>query len=123
MARIALLLALYFEKNTPPAIRQMEAEDWAVALGEYPQHAVQAAVRWWKSVDNTKRHKRPLEGDIAERCKIEMAPVRAAEIYLSMPISIDPKKQTEPRKPRTKAQKAEAARLVDEFARRARVCR
>jgi hypothetical protein len=82
MARVASLLDPYFDKGTPQAIREIEAEDWAEALGGFPKWAIQRACRWWKSDDNGNRRKRPLEGDIAARCKVEMQAVRAAKIHL-----------------------------------------
>ena len=72
MARVAALLSPYYDKDTPPSVRTMEAEDWLEALGHYPQWAIQRAARWWKSADNADRRKKPLEGDIAARCRIEM---------------------------------------------------
>lgn len=72
MARVAALLEPYFDKGTPQAIKEIEAEDWAEALCDYPQWAIQRAVRWWKSGDNPKRRQRPVEGDIAARVKLEM---------------------------------------------------
>lgn len=72
MARVAALLNPYYDKDTPPAIRKMEAEDWLEELQSYPQWAIERAVRWWKSADNPGRRKKPLEGDIAARCKVEM---------------------------------------------------
>lgn len=85
MARIAALLVPYYEKDTPQAVREIEAEDWAVALGKYPDWAVENASRWWKSADNPIRHKRPLEGDIEARCKFEVSAIKAANIYLKAP--------------------------------------
>jgi len=85
MARIAALLSPYYDKDIPQAVRVMEAEDWAEALADYPQWAIQNAVRWWKSDANADRRKRPLEGDIAARCKIEVDPVKAARVYLERP--------------------------------------
>ena len=82
MARIAALLSPYYEKSVPAGVRDMEAEDWAEALADYPQWAIQKAVRWWKSEGNPDRRKRPLEGDIAARCRKEMDAVFAAEINL-----------------------------------------
>jgi len=83
MARIAALLSPYFEKDTPQAVREIEAEDWAHALRDKPQWAVEKAVRWWKSADNPQRRKRPLEGDIAARVRFEMMAVRAAQININ----------------------------------------
>lgn len=83
LARIAALLSPYYEKDVPQAVRRIEAEDWVAALSDFPQWAIERSVRWWKSADNPNRRKRPLEGDIAARCKAEMAPIRAAHIALA----------------------------------------
>ena len=77
MARVAALLSPYYDKDTPPAVRKMEAEDWLEELKVYPQWAIERAVRWWKSADNKDRRKKPLEGDIADRCKVEMRGINA----------------------------------------------
>ena len=90
MARIAALLSPYYEKDVPQAVRVMEAEDWAEALAEYPQWAIQNAVRWWKSEHNPDRRKRPFEGDIAAVCRKEMDAVRAAAFILSQPLAPQP---------------------------------
>ncbi len=82
MARIAALLSPYYEKDTPQGVRVMEAQDWAEEIGGFPQWAVQRAVRWWKSADNPKRAKRPIEGDISARIRIEMDAINAAKIRL-----------------------------------------
>jgi len=78
MARIASLLSPYYDKATPDLARVMEAQDWMEALADYPQWAIDRAVRWWKSAENEARRKRPLEGDIAARCVVEMRGIRAA---------------------------------------------
>lgn len=78
------MLDSYFEKETPQSIRQMVAEDWAVALDGFPQWAIEKAVRWWKSADNDRRGKRPIEGDIQARCRVEMGAVEAAKIRLGL---------------------------------------
>jgi len=72
MARIASLLSPYYEKDIPQAVREMDAEDWRQSLAGFPEWAVERAVRWWKGEDNPERRKRPLEGDIAARCRKEM---------------------------------------------------
>ena len=77
MARVAALLSPYYDKDTPSAVRRMEAEDWLEALAQYPQWAIERAVRWWKSADNSDRRKKPLEGDIAARCIVEMKGIGA----------------------------------------------
>lgn len=87
MARVAALLSPYYDKDTPPAVRKMEAEDWLEELQGYPQWAIERAVRWWKSSDNADRRKKPLEGDIAARCKIEMRGIHAVPNLLRRKMS------------------------------------
>lgn len=82
-ARIASLLSPYYEKDTPQAVREMEAEDWVISLTGRPRWAVDAAVRWWKGPDNPMRHRRPFEGDIVARVIVEMGAVRAAQVKIS----------------------------------------
>jgi hypothetical protein len=82
-ARVASLLSPYYEKETPQAVRVMEAEDWVLSLSGKPRWAIDAAVRWWKGPDNDKRHRRPFEGDIAARVIVEMDAVRAAKIKVA----------------------------------------
>jgi hypothetical protein len=84
LARVAALLSPYYEKDIPQAVRKMEAEDWFNALREFPQWAIERAVRWWKSDANADRRKRPLEGDIVARCRIEMDGVASACKVLEM---------------------------------------
>jgi hypothetical protein len=84
VARVASLLSPYYEKDIPQAVRKMEAEDWEYALREFPQWAIERAVRWWKSDANTERRKRPLEGDIVARCRVEMDGVASASKVLEM---------------------------------------
>jgi len=83
MARVLALLNPYFDKDTPQAIREIEAEDWASALSAYPYWAIEKAARWWKSDENPDRRKRPLEGDLVARTKREMDAVSAAKIKLA----------------------------------------
>lgn len=91
MARVASLLTAYYEKNTPQAVREMEAEDWADTLAEYPAWAITKAVRWWKGPFNANRHRRPVEGDIAARAAQEMDAVGAARVMLRSGASMAPK--------------------------------
>jgi hypothetical protein len=100
MARVAALLNPYYDKDTPQAVRQMEAEDWLEALREYPQWAIERSVRWWKSDENADRRKRPLEGDIAARCKVEMRGIGAVPKLLGLKAE---GRYIEPEKPREKA--------------------
>jgi hypothetical protein len=83
-ARVAALLSHYYEKDTPQGVREMEARDWEQALSGFPQWAIERSVRWWKSDANTDRRKRPLEGDIVARCRVEMDGVASASKVLEM---------------------------------------
>ena len=77
-ARVLSLLSHYFEKDTPAAVRQMEAEDWVHALDGQPDWAIDRAIRWWRSDANPNRHRRPLEGDLIERIKLDTQEPRFA---------------------------------------------
>ena len=109
MARVAALLNPYYDKDTPQAVRQMEAEDWLEALREYPQWAIERAVRWWKSEENADRRKRPLEGDIAARCKVEMRGIGAVPKLLGLKAE---GRYIEPEKPREKASPEERREMA-----------
>lgn len=82
MARIASLLTGYYAADVPASIVKMDAEDWADELGDNPEWAIQAAVRWWRSKANPDRRKRPQPGDIAARIKIEMGVVSVARLAI-----------------------------------------
>lgn len=82
LGRVAALLNPYFDKATPQGIREIEAEDWAEAVKDFPKWAIERACRWWKSADNPERRKRPLEGDITLRIRREMEAVRVAKTRL-----------------------------------------
>ena len=110
MARVASLLSAYYEKNTPQAVREMEAEDWADTLAEYPAWAINKAVRWWKGPLNENRHRRPIEGDIAARAAREMDAVGAARIVLRSGVSLS--EQVE--QPRKRVSKEAAAEILGE---------
>jgi hypothetical protein len=111
MARVLALLNPYFDKDTPQAIREIEAEDWAHALSAYPYWAIERAARWWKSENNEDRRKRPLEGDIARRCRVEMDAVNAAQRMLTLEAK---RREPEQRPQHTEAEMAERrARMAD----------
>lgn len=71
MARVVSLLSQYYAADVSQGAVKMMAEDWAVELEDYPEWAIEKAVRWWKSAANPDRKKRPLEGDISARAKVE----------------------------------------------------
>lgn len=109
-ARVASLLSPYYEKDTPQGVRVMEAEDWIASLSGSPRWAVDAAARWWKGAENERRHRRPMEGDIAARVAIEMDAVRAARIKIAAfdaKLAALPKPQEPERTPVTAERAAE----------------
>lgn len=105
MARVLALLNPYFDKDTPQAIREIEAEDWAAALAGKPYWAIEKAARWWKSDENPDRRRRPLEGDLVARVKREMDAVSAARIMLDGKYHAPRKDEQRPQ--RTEAEMAE----------------
>ena len=113
LARVAALLSPYYEKETPQAVREMEAEDWREALAEFPRWAIERAVRWWKSADNPDRRKRPIEGDIAARCRVEMNGVPSAAKMLELRrTGVDFSKKEKPREPISKERAEEIMREI-----------
>ena len=80
------------------------AADWEHELRPYPAWAIANAVRWWMGVDNLERRKKPMVGDIAERCVKEMELVRVAEICLNRDTIYSP--QLEHRNERVSAEAA-----------------
>lgn len=108
LARVASLLLPYYEKDTPQAVREMEAEDWLESLGDLPQWSIDRSVRWWKGADNPDRRKRPLEGDIAGRASMLAGNVRA------VPVIVARKRDSEralPPLPRERVSKERAAEI------------
>ena len=84
MAHIAALLLPYYEKDTPAAIREIDAEYWARSLRQFPAWAIHRAIAWWRSADNPKRNIRPVEGNIEARAIVEMDAVNAAQRWLEI---------------------------------------
>ena len=75
---IATLLAHYWVNSMPDGVYDEILSDFAVALREFPAWAIADARRWWV-IDNQKRHRRPLPGDLADRARIAMKDVYAAQ--------------------------------------------
>ena len=82
MARVLALLTPYFTASVPEAVRVLEAEDWRAALHVFPHWAVEKAVRWWKSDANPDHRRKPLEGDIVGRVKLEMGIVSMGRLMV-----------------------------------------
>jgi hypothetical protein len=79
MARVLTLLLPDFTSDMPESVRRMEAEDWAEALGIFPQWAVEKACRWWRSDENPSRRRKPMTGDIQDRARHEMGVISMAK--------------------------------------------
>lgn len=109
MARVGALLEPYYDKGTPRSIREIEMEDWADALEEYPYWAIERAAKWWKSADNPDRRKRPIEGDIVARCKVETMVIRACKMAGGKPV-LARSSVNEDRKPVSRERAAEIMR-------------
>jgi hypothetical protein len=123
MGRVMALMSAYFVGNVPHGIRVIEAEDWEAALSGYPEWAVRNACRWWKGEENPDRRKKPLEGDIAARCRIEMQLIRFGERAVRRFDENGPtmrKPAPSEDKPITDAQRAETQALVAAFAQKGR---
>ena len=114
LARVASLLLPYYEKDTPQAVREMEAEDWLESLADMPQWAVDKAVRWWKGPDNPDRRKRPLEGDITGRARVALGNVKAVPVLSARKRAYVP---PEPRhvEPITEEERARRKAFVDQI--------
>lgn len=94
MFRITSLLHPYYQGDAPSAVLQQIADDWATELSKYPDWAIDRAVKWYKSAENKDRRKKPLEGDISERCKKEIAFLGVAEKICDRGVSTFEKKQS-----------------------------
>ena len=80
--QIATLLAHYYVADMPAGVHDEILSDFAVALREFPAWAIGEARRWWVN-DNQKRHRRPLPGDLADRARLAMRDVYAAQDRLN----------------------------------------
>jgi hypothetical protein len=76
--QIATLMAHYYVAEMPGGVHDEILSDFAVALREFPAWAIAEARRWWVN-DNPKRHRRPLPGDLADRARLAMRDVYAAQ--------------------------------------------
>jgi len=78
LERVATTLMQYYVADVGAVAARNVAEDYREELKTYPVWAVRRACRWWLSVKNEERRRRPLPGDIAARVLEEMRPVRGA---------------------------------------------
>lgn len=79
LAELAVIIvAQYYVPDHPKALGVAMANFWIEHLEGYPVWVVKRAISWWVGKDNPKRDKRPLPGDIAERCDVELRHVNFA---------------------------------------------
>jgi hypothetical protein len=76
---VMVILSAFYVENSAEALRNRMVEIWFIHLDPFPIWAIKAAAEWWLGPQNGKRRSRPIPGDIAERCEVEMQPVRTAE--------------------------------------------
>lgn len=76
-----VVISQYYVGDQPAIVQQATAAMWVKHLGEFPEWAIRNAVEWWIGPDNPSkiRARRPLPGDIAERCRAEMACLHLAQ--------------------------------------------
>lgn len=88
--RVLTLLSQYFAPNMDENVSAAIADDWCAMLAEYPAWAIANACRWWMSRENPNKHRRPLPGDIQERCHVETERLRVAKLTLQRGIAKPP---------------------------------
>ena len=81
------------------------AEDWQEELAPYPSWAIGKAVRWWMSVENADRRRKPLPGDIADRAKREAGILKLAKFHAERFQPAEP--EAKPDAPMTDEQRAQ----------------
>lgn len=80
--RTLTLLSQYFAPNMDEGVAAAIADDWCAMLADYPAWAIANACRWWMSRENPNKHRRPVPGDIQERCEVEVARTKTAKVVL-----------------------------------------
>lgn len=75
---VAKTLVHYFVGQIPPNFAKSIGADYDYELAEFPAWAIVKARRWWLSNENEYRHRKPLPGDLSERCRREIAVVNMA---------------------------------------------
>lgn len=80
--RVLTLLSQYFAPNMDEGVSSAIADDWCAMLADYPAWAIANACRWWMSRENPNKHRRPVPGDIQERCEVEIVRAKTAKVVL-----------------------------------------
>lgn len=73
------MLSEYFVALSRSGVSEQVGDIWIGELAPYPLWSIHNATRWWLSKDNDNRRKKPLPGDISDRCEVEMMLVRIAQ--------------------------------------------
>lgn len=81
--RVVTLLSQYFAPNMDEGVSAAIADDWCAMLDAYPAWAIANACRWWMGRENPHRNRRPLPGDIQDRCCVETGPIRGAQVRIN----------------------------------------
>ena len=96
---MAKILVHYFAGADLGIFAESIGADYDHELSKYPEWAIRKARQWWISVDNPKRSRKPLPGDLAERIEVEMTVIRCAKNRLRQslpkPTTIDPEREVE----------------------------
>lgn len=93
----------------------MVFQDWADALCDLPDWAIDRAVRWWKSADNPDRRRKPLEGDIAERARMEQGIISLAKARVDEFQRTGNRPRNAPNEPAERATPEAKARILKEL--------
>ena len=119
-AKVVPILSEYFVALDRAGVSEQVGEIWQDELAPYPLWSIHKACRWWLSKDNANRRRKPLPGDISERCEVEMMLVRIAQRRVDhFDQHGPPPKESEaaPSEPMTDEQRAEFERTLARFTR------
>lgn len=78
--KIIPMLTEYFVALTNADVAKQVGANWQYELADYPLWAIHNACRWWISRENEYRHRKPVPGDISDRCHREMELIRIAQM-------------------------------------------
>lgn len=69
-----VVISQHYVGDQPAAVQRATAKLWIEHLSAFPAWAIERAVAWWIGPDNPSKNRarRPLPGDIAERCRVEV---------------------------------------------------
>lgn len=116
--RVATMLVQYYTAPLPQEMTERIADDWNRALSKYPAWAISEACHWWMGEKNEKRRQKPMPGDIAARCGVEMVNVTRGRMAVwnwdrEEPQRLEAKRRAEAPKI-SKEERAESDRILKE---------